>query len=109
MATTRAVIARAYYSAKRERLRQFGDHLATGMIESQRTDGAVVLLRNWLLQTSKGREGQTSKATRQKTYLVTEYVLEAFLESRRIVQLNEVGEEKFPLPDLKNYQEIESS
>lgn len=102
-ACTRAVLARAYYSAARTRLDAFAEQLATGLVDSKKTDSAVIMIRNWLLTAAKGREAQTSKATRKQTYLLTEFVLSEYLESRRPAQLMEVFEEQFPLPDLEAF------
>ena len=100
-AMTRAVLARAYYSAPRERLTSFAEQLATGLIDSKKSDSAVILLRNWLINAAVSGGGQGSRAARKQTYGLTEFALSEYLESRRPTQLLCVSSEQFPLPDLK--------
>lgn len=100
-ASTRAVIARAYYSGNRERLKLFGDFLVTGLPDSAKTDAAVITLRNWLMSLDKA--GHASRANRKDAYAYTEHALANFLKGSRVSQLVYPSEEQFPLPDLRRF------
>jgi len=92
-ATTRAVIARAYYSADHDRLRQFGEMLTSGVVP-HRDDHAVILLRQFLY----AHPGSGSKQWRER-YAKTERALLAFLDREPIAKLYPVTREHFPLPE----------
>lgn len=92
-ATTRAVIARAYYSADHDRLVEFGRMLGAGVVPD---DGAVgvVLLRQFLADNSSA-----SRQTRLARYAKTERALVAFLNREPISRLYAASQEHFPLPE----------
>lgn len=105
VASTRAVIARAYYTVNRERLAKFAEFLITGLPDDPKRDSAVITLRNWLLESSipDKRRSQGGRFDRKLTYKYTEHALFNFLKGLRITQLLEIAEEQFPLPDLELY------
>lgn len=92
-AITRAVIARAYYSADHEQLRDFGRMLSSGVVPDA---GAisVVLLRQFLAE----RAG-SSRNERLARYAKTQRALVAFLCGERINRLHAACHEHFPLPE----------
>lgn len=92
-ATTRGVIGRAYYSADPERLRQFGQMLATGIVPDARATG-VILLRQYLYSNPGD-----SYAVRRDRYSKTERALMAFLKDEPITRLMPTKQELFPLPE----------
>jgi len=92
-ATTRAVIARAYYSADHELLRCFGRMLSAGIVPDAGAVG-VVLLRQFLAE-HRG----TSHRDRLVRYAKTERALVAYLSGERIGRLFAASDEHFPLPE----------
>ena len=92
-AITRAVIARAFYSADHDKLRDFGRMLGSGVVPDA---GAisVVLLRQFLAE----RAG-ASRNERLARYAKTQRALVAFLRGERITRLYAASEEHFPLPE----------
>jgi hypothetical protein len=104
VASVRAVVARAFYTADRARLGAFVSQLYSGLPDDVRRDGASVLLRNWLLEDLIARERRSGrKSPRGLAYSYVEFALEAFLTGTRPAQLLTVSEEKFPLPQLLSY------
>jgi len=92
-ATTRAVIARAYYSADHDQLRCFGRMLSAGIVPDAGAVG-VVLLRQYLAENSG-----TSHRDRLVRYAKTERALVAFLGGEQIGRLYAASDEHFPLPE----------
>lgn len=92
-AVTRAVLARAYYSAGHRNLEEFGRMLVTGVVPDL-GDTAVILLRQWLTANTRG-----GSAVRQERYAKTERALCAYLRDDPISKLYAVTEECFPLPE----------
>lgn len=92
-ATTRAVIARAYYSADHDRLIAFGRMLGTGVVPDEGAVG-VVLLRQFLADNLSA-----SSQTRLARYAKTERALVAFLNGEPISRLYAASQEHFPLPE----------
>ena len=90
---TRAVVARAFYSADRSRLIRFCDILRTGMATEQ-GDGPVVLLWQYLT-----RNFSNSYEQRRERYRKTQRALLAFLNRERITRLYASDTELFPLPE----------
>lgn len=90
---TRAVLARAFYSADHGSLLEFCEILRTSVCPSEQAK-TVITLRDYLT-TSLG----ASRALRQERYAKTERVLMAFLRGERLVKLYAVGKELFPLPE----------
>lgn len=84
-------IARAYYTADRERLREFIYVVKTGF-GNGRKDDAAIALRNWLLRVNVPHE-------RTEIYRKTESALKAFLESQPIEKVYETRQELFPIPE----------
>lgn len=92
-ATTRGVIARAYYSADQKRLREFGEMLSTGVVPNSDAV-AVILLRQHLYNNG----GNANHLLRER-YARTERALAAFLKDEPITRLMPTKQELFPLPE----------
>lgn len=92
-ATTRGVIARAYYSADQKRLMEFGRMLSTGVVPNSDAV-AVVLLRQYLYNNA----GNATHLLRER-YARTERALAAFLKDEPITRLMPTKQELFPLPE----------
>ena len=92
-ATTRAVIARAYYSADHERLIEFGQMLGTGVVPHANAV-AVILLRQYLYNNA----GHANHTLRER-YAKTERALAAFLNNEPLTRLMPTKQELFALPE----------
>jgi hypothetical protein len=92
---TRAVIARAYYSADRGRLVHFCDVLRSG-VPADETDHGILALRDFLLGTAGAGRGKSAERLR---YAKTEWALDAFLEGKVPKRLCGSDAELFPLPE----------
>ena len=92
-ATTRGVIARAYYSADQKCLRDFGQMLTTGVVPNGLVT-SVILLRQYLYSNPGD-----SYAARRDRYAKTERALVAFLRHEPITRLMAAKQELFPLPE----------
>lgn len=92
-AMTRAVVARAYYSADRVMLKDFCRKLTTGIITSD-DEGVVVLLRQHL-QENRG----SSYCQRLLRYGKVQRVLVAWLKGENPSRLYPASAEQFPLPE----------
>jgi hypothetical protein len=95
LAAVRAVIARAYYSADRLRLRAFTQILVTGM-PTDLADAAAVTLRNTLLASPAGSRSAVQQVS---IYAKTERALVAFLKRQELSKIYEAKAELFPLPE----------
>ncbi len=95
-ATTRAVIARAWYSADHEALIRFCELLTSGIISNIPSATVLVSLRQYLM-TQKG----SSSAARREKYGRTARALKAFLKGESISKLIPATKELFPLPEEK--------
>lgn len=93
---TRAVLARAWYSSDRGRLRHFADVLQTGIPQGE-NDQPILMLIQFLTKTA----GRRSGAGRRECYQKTERALGAFLSGERMTRLHAATEELFPLPEEK--------
>ena len=93
-ASVLAAVARAYYTANRERLIQFCDVLWSGMPSGQ-DDVAAITLRNHLIENSDKDRGQTG---RKRMYCKVERAIQAFLERENWIRCTSVGRELFPIP-----------
>ena len=91
-AITRAVIARAYYSADHCKITEFCMMLRTGVVPTNDAI-SVVILRQYLFDNPT-----TSTQSRRIRYAKTERALAAFLTGTQISRLYAVTEERFPLP-----------
>lgn len=89
-----AVIARAYYTQDRDRLKEFGQVLFSGITNSHDDDAAIVL-RNWLMRL----DTQGVRARSDAIYRKVERALQLFLAGERVRNLIEAKEEIFPLPE----------
>ena len=87
-------MARAYYTQDRERLRQFGRVMLTGLTETPE-DNPAILLRNQLLRLQTG----STRPVADVTYRKAERALPAFIEREKISMLYEASAELFPLPE----------
>ncbi len=94
-AVTRGVLARASYSASRERLRHFGDVLQTGIASSEQ-DQPVTLLFRFLIDAAQGRRGRPEVRER---YGKTQRALAAYLAGESLGRLFAATSELFPLPN----------
>lgn len=93
MGLTRAVIARAFYTAAAEHLIRFCEVLRSGMTTGER-DRPIILLRDFLIAT-KLLHGEMGMA--REVYGKTERALLAYLHAERIARLYPVKGEHFPL------------
>jgi len=94
-AVTRAVLARAWYSADHARLRHFAEVLVTGRPIGEH-DEPIILLFQFLVG---GAAGGRNRAERHECYRKTERALSAFLNRERLSRLYAAPHELFPLPD----------
>jgi hypothetical protein len=94
-AETRAVIARAYYSADRGRLAHFSSVLTSG-VPADESDYGILTLRDFLLGTAGDGKG---KAVKRIRYAKTEWALDAFLDGKVPKRLLGSNVELFPLPE----------
>lgn len=94
-AYTRAVIARAYYSAERGLLAHFCDVLSSG-VTADESDYGIITLRDFLLGLAGDGNGRAVKRLR---YAKTEWALDAFLDGRVPKRLFGSDVELFPLPE----------
>jgi hypothetical protein len=88
------VLARAWYSSDRGRLRHFADVLQTGIPQGE-NDQPILTLIQFLTKTA----GRRSGAGRRECYQKTERALAAFLSGERMAKLYAATEELFPLPE----------
>jgi hypothetical protein len=90
------VIARAFYTQNHASLTRFGQILATGRINDDNEDAAL-LLRNWLLEGAPLRKAAgVNRAV--VIYQKTERALMAFLRQEQLATLYVAASELFPLP-----------
>src|SRR5437870_5147015 len=73
------VIARAFYTAERERLTRFAEVLASGTAERVDGEASVIMLRNWLLERSPIHGKGKAISHQVAVYGKTERALSAFL------------------------------
>ncbi len=93
-AVTRGVLARAWYSADPERLREFAEALRNHRCGEDAGD-PIRLLFDYLVKASSGH----ARASRQEAYNKTERALSAFLNGERLTRLYAAPQELFPLPE----------
>jgi hypothetical protein len=94
-AQSRAVIARAYYSADRGRLAHFADVLSSG-VPADESDYGIITLRDFLLGVAGDGRGRSVQRIR---YAKTEWALDAFLDGKAPKRLSASEVELFPLPE----------
>ena len=92
-ATTRAVVARAYYSVDRAMLKDFCRKLTTGIMGSDE-EGILVLLRQHL-QENRG----SSFSHRVQRYGKVERVLAVWIKGENPSRIYPASTEQFPLPE----------
>ncbi len=92
--TTRAVLARAWYSADHAQLRHFADTLLSGRPLGEHDEPIVQLFQVLARMT-----GSRKAAGRRECYGLTETALAAFLKQSRVKRLYPAREELFPLPE----------
>ena len=95
-ATTRAVIARAWYSADHDRLIQFCDMLTSGIVGRIPSAPVIVALRESLMMSK-----DNSTAARRQRYGKTQRALRAFLNDEPVSKLLPSNKELYPLPGEK--------
>ncbi|MBI9017345.1 MAG: hypothetical protein JEZ07_08815 [Phycisphaerae bacterium] len=94
-ATTRAVIARAWYSVDIDKLSQFCKILTSGIITGNNPSARVMVLLRQFLMTSTG----SSSALRREKYGKTQRALKAFIRGESLKKLMTATKELFPLPE----------
>lgn len=92
-AVTRAVLARAFYSADHDQLRHFADVLQTG-VPTRPEDGPISLLFRFLIESVQSRRGRPEVRER---YAKTERALTAYLAGEALGRLYATATELFPL------------
>ncbi|HPM22963.1 MAG TPA: hypothetical protein PLP66_03610 [Phycisphaerae bacterium] len=93
-AVTRAVLARAWYSADHAQLRHFADVLMSGRPIGEH-DEPIMLLFQALARMAGNRKA----ASRRECYGLAERALAAFLGHERLARLYPARQELFPLPE----------
>jgi hypothetical protein len=94
-AVTRAVLARAWYSADHAVLRHFAEVLTTGRPIGDHDEPILLLFQFLMSAASRSR----NRAERHECYRKTERALSAFLNGERLTRLYAAPDELFPLPD----------
>ena len=94
-AIERGVVARAYYSADRDKLATFCDNLIHGM----RHAGNGVIGRLWDVLLAAAYKDSRKRVNREIRYGLVERALHAYLKGARLQQLCPATGELFPLPD----------
>lgn len=89
---TRAVVARAWYSAAEDRLAEFCEVLRSSLARRD-SHKSVVLLRNYLCSVGWDRKD------RRERYAKIERALLAFLRDETLLRLSTAMQELFPLPE----------
>lgn len=92
-ATTRAVLARAWYSADHVLLRHFAEVLSTGRPIGEHDEPILLLFQFLIAMRSRGR------TERYECYRKTERALRAFLDCEQLSRLYAAPHELFPLPE----------
>lgn len=82
-APVRAAIAAAWWTVDNERLAQFRTQLSTGVVDNASRDGAVLRIRDYLLNTVS----TTGEMRAREIYGRTATALQAYLEGRNITKL----------------------
>ena len=90
------IIARAWYSADRDRLEEFINILKTGHAPNINTDSAATKLRDFVMSNKITRGGT---GARIRIAARVESALVAFLQYRPLTALREISEEAFPIPE----------
>lgn len=98
IASVMTPVARAYYTRDKERLRQFGRVMLTGMTESN-ADSTAVTLRNLLMKAAAATPGRMVRAGAEVIYRKAERALDAFLKNESLSALFEAPDELFLLPE----------
>ena len=97
IATTRAVVARAYYTVDRSLLKDFCRKLTTGIVTSP--DEAVIVALRLHLQANRG----SSYSQRVQRYGKVQRVLSAWLRGENPSRIYPASIEQYPLPEeVKN-------
>ncbi|KKL83988.1 hypothetical protein LCGC14_1969180, partial [marine sediment metagenome] len=93
--STRAVVARAWYSVDLDKLQRFCEVLRTGLKEHESEQPIAKL---WTVLV-KAEFGGSRRSDRVKRYAMTERALLAYIAGERINSLHPVSKEMFPLPN----------
>lgn len=94
-ATVLAPVARAYYTASKDRLKAFGRTILSGEVDDPQKDRAAIILRNWLMRMDRGQ----ARAPGEVIYRKTARAIQAFLKGEAIATLYEASTELFLLPE----------
>ena len=94
-AVFRAVVARAYYHADRDRLETFCRVISTGRVESLQDTAATTFMRMFV----KDRRSFFSASGRAVLYRKLEATLRAFLRGQPLTKIQAADGEVFPLDD----------
>ena len=92
-ATTRAVVARAYYHVNKDKLKEFCNKLTTGIGCSEK-ESLIVIFRR-MLQAPWGNK----PVPRLERYAKMEKVLATWLDNKDLKGIHPVKDEQFPLPE----------
>ena len=95
VASVMAPVARAYYTANHERLRQFGEILSEGKYQDFNKDEAALKLRNYLIKLVRPDRG---KLERKSLYRKSAFALQNFLAKKSCPRISEIVSEPFPIP-----------
>lgn len=99
-APIKAVLARAYYTQNRERIKEFASILISGLPKHIRQDAAVIALRNYLQDAlTVGKRKVRVNVPGHLIYAKVESALIAFLAHEPLDKLYGTSEELFPLPE----------
>lgn len=98
VAPVMTVLARAWFTQDRERLKRFAEVLSTG--RSEEGEDAVIILRNWLLEKAPSR-GTGGVGRQTAIYGKTERALASFMVGESVKILYAASSELFPLPEEK--------
>jgi hypothetical protein len=93
-ACVRGAVGRAWYTADRDRLEEFGAAYCTGVTNGPQDSAAAILRTAYL----RDRRSFGSRAGRSSLYRKTQAALRAFLQRRPVTKLYEAESELFPIP-----------
>jgi len=96
-----AVVARSYYRRGcRDRIKEFGQVMLSGLPNDRHRDSAAIRLRNWLMESTTGGRRRTKglQIPQIMIYAKCEIGLHHFIEGNEITTLKSTSEELFPIP-----------
>lgn len=93
--STRVLVARAWYSADRERLSEFCVVVTSGVPQDPRADLSGITFRNFLIKTAKN----TGWALEEERYRKGQTALDSFLKRQPLEKLYGTPADLFPMPE----------